>query len=116
MPEQVRAHHEADLPRIHFQLELVSKLVPAPAKVLDVGGGFAAFAPALAFAGYDVTLVESFQTPSARFWGPDQRPLFAASGVRLLAQDATSEDFAPKPVSFDVLPAVERLNHADALP
>ncbi len=111
MPEQVRAHHETDSPRIHFQLQLVADLVPAPAKVLDVGGGFAAFGPALAFAGYDVTLVDSFRTPSARMLGPDQRPFFAASGVGMLRQDATSDDFAPEPAFYDLVTCIDSIEH-----
>lgn len=110
-PAELRAHHRSDRPRMRDQLALVAPLMPASADVLDVGGGYAAFAPALALAGHRVTLADSFVTPSARAYPAAELPIFRTAGVTLVEVDASGAAFDPAAESFDLVTCIDSIEH-----
>jgi SAM-dependent methyltransferase len=110
-PPELQAHHQADRRRIADQLALIAPLIPASADILDVGGGYAAFAPALAIAGHRVTLADSFITPSARAYPAAEQPMFPKAGVTLLEVDASSTAFNPPAAAFDLVTCIDSIEH-----
>ena len=93
------------------QLHLAAPLLPPSGDVLDVGGGFAAFAPALALAGHRVTIMDSYVTPSAKAYPWADQPMFAASGVRIVEVDASGPDFAPGVGHYDLVTCIDSIEH-----
>jgi SAM-dependent methyltransferase len=110
-PPELQAHHRFDRPRILDQLRLAAPLLPATGDILDVGGGFAAFAPALSLAGHRVTIMDSYVTPSAQAYPWADQPMFAGSGVRIVEIDASGPDFAPGIAAFDLVTCIDSIEH-----
>jgi SAM-dependent methyltransferase len=110
-PAELQAHHRIDRPRILDQLRLATPLLLPSGDILDVGGGFSAFAPALALAGHRVTIMDSYVTPSAKAYPWADQPMFAGSGVRIVEVDASGPDFAPGSAAFDLVTCIDSIEH-----
>lgn len=110
-PEGLRAGQEADRERLRFQLGLVAARAPAGGRVMDVGGGIGAFPPALAFAGFAVTLVDDFADPVNADFPIERLGVHDQAGVRVVSVDASTPAFAPEPASYDVITCIDSIEH-----
>lgn len=110
-PEALRGSQRADSPRIAFQVDLISSVAASGSRVMDVGGGIGAFAPALSLAGYRVTLVDDFADPVNA-----EHPLSGIGvhdrlGVETLCADASSPAFEPEPEAFAAVTCIDSIEH-----
>lgn len=109
-PEALRAGEHSDATRFAFHIDLVRSLAPVGGKVMDVGGGMGAFCPALALAGLQVTLVDDLLDPINHEWPIEKLGAHRATGVEVMAVDASSDAFDP-PYGFDVITSFDSIEH-----
>lgn len=96
--------------RYAFHIDLVRELAPAGAKVMDVGGGVGAFCPALALAGYRVTLVDDLRDPFNHEHPIDSMNVHDLAGVEVRAIDASADSFDPEP-GWAVITTFDSIEH-----
>lgn len=110
-PDAMIAAERVGIPRFAFHLELVQKYAAPGGSVLDVGGGIGAFAPAVALAGYRMTLVDDFGDPVNARHTVNSLSALTVDGLELVNVDASSEAFAPAADSYDVVTSFDSIEH-----
>ena len=108
-PESHHAHAESHRARVVFQLKLVRDFLPPKARIMDVGGGISAFAPALALAGYQVVVVDDLGDPTAK--ALDMELVFKRANVELRRQDASADTFEVEPGEYDLISCIDSIEH-----
>lgn len=98
-------------PRFAFHLELVQRYAPPSGRILDVGGGIGAFAPAVALSGYHMTLVDDFGDPVNARHAIDSLDALRIDGLEIVNVDASTDAFAPTPDSYDVVTSFDSIEH-----
>lgn len=110
-PRSMIAGERGGIPRYAYHVDLIRKHAPAGGKVLDVGGGIGAFAPAVALAGYQLTLVDDFGDRSNQRFPSDAIAALAIGGIDIVNVDASSDNFSPNPDSYDIVTSFDSMEH-----
>jgi SAM-dependent methyltransferase len=102
----------ADIPRMVFNIGLISERLGAGSRVADIGGGIGLFSPACAALGYSSVLVDDFRDSNNIDIAEDvfQR-VHRKAGVEIISRDVVADGVSFVAESFDVITTFHSMEH-----